>query len=53
MYFLVTDDKKGVDRASTVVARETNEGTMTWYHGVCSNYERIVLLVTILSPSRC
>ena len=27
MLFLLTDDKKGVDRASTVIAREANEGT--------------------------
>ena len=29
-FSILPDDKKGVDRASTVVARETNEGTVTW-----------------------
>ena len=29
--FNIPDDKKGVDRASTVIARETNEGTVDSY----------------------
>lgn len=34
MFLLVPDDKKGVDRASTVIARETNEGMWPCLHCV-------------------
>ena len=30
-FLLSSDDKKGVDRASTVIARDVNEGMLTWH----------------------